>query len=100
MEGEAFQEVLDLFLVEEYVNSYTINQVELLQPDKRGICYAELVCDADAVGGTGKWSCATGSIDFTKLPLDVKQAVIKAGLFDGKRVFIYKSAEGDSFVAW
>ena len=88
-----------LFIEEERIDNYTVNQIELRKPDDRGFCYTELVCNADALGGTGLWLCAKGCIDFTKLPLAVKQEVIKEGLFSGHVVLIRQCSNGNSFVS-
>lgn len=62
----------------EYHNTYKLTHIEIYKPDNKGLSWVSCTCNAYQLGGTGYYGCLDGYIQFDKLPLAIKQEVIKA----------------------
>jgi hypothetical protein len=62
----------------DYRETYKITHIEISKPNNKGLSLVCCTCNAYQLGGTGYYGCLDGYTQFDRLPLAIKQEVIKA----------------------
>ena len=59
-------------------NYKKVTDLLLYRPDNKGLSWCSGMCIAKKIGGTGEYQCFVGTVHFDRLPLEIKQEIIKA----------------------